>query len=78
MRNVHYYLITCNFVSGATAGRRHAGFSNHAAASKQARGAGAGEHTRGAGAEYDGVSALQLCYFHKHINISEHEARNSL
>merc|ERR1712013_361621 len=40
--------------SGAKAGRRHAGFSSHVAASKMARGAGAGEQTRGGGAEYDG------------------------
>ena len=65
MRNVHYYLITCISVSGASAGRRHAAFSSHAAASKKAR---------GAGAEYDGVSALQLCCPHKYIiNLSEHE-----
>ena len=59
MWNIYVYswFITRIFFSGAKAGRRHAGFSN-SAATKQAR---------GAGAEYDGVSALQLCYPHEYI-----------
>merc|ERR1711962_1978050 len=44
-------------LSGAKAGRRHAGFSS-AAASKQARGTGSGEQARGAGAEYDGYTGV--------------------
>ena len=63
------------FISGANgkAGHRHAGFS-YSAATKQARGAGAGEQARGAGDEYDGVSVIQQCYLHEYIfNLSEHE-----